>query len=238
MVLLLSVTSAFSQKWKTVSYKQFKQEYTRLLAAQPEEMYSVQIKTLIFSGTTQAEPKVTQDAVLSVYKQNQYSFVSGATIQLQRNNLKLDIDTDEKQVVLSKGVDSQLMGYKPGQFDNIDSTRYRFYAMSGAKGISLRVEEIKPVSSMQLVSFSFDKTTNKIMQLEMIYWPSNFEYESLDDATLEQPKIRMDYSNYQLITSEEPLTNNFNKWLSKDTQTGIYSCPESAFTFYDLLDKK
>lgn len=91
---------------------------------------------------------------------------------------------------------------------------------------------------MQTVSFIFNKTSGNMQRMELLYWPSNYNYQSLDNQTLEQPKVCLDYSTFDPITTTGKLTQAFNSWLTKDTQTGTYSCPKTTYTFYDLSDKK
>jgi len=238
ILFLVVCGTSLAQKWQKVPYRTFKKEYSQLLTQQPKELYSVGISTHVFEQVNASTPKTTQKSVLSVYTGSDYSFSSGGTMQLQQRELKIDIDTTEKQVVLSKGVKEDLLGYKEGQFDQIDSTKYRFFQAVEGNKIYLKVEEVSRISSMQIVSFVFDKTQKRILSLEMVYWPANYEYQSLDDQTLEQPKVRLDYSDYKTIQSVTALEQEFSHWLVKDAAGKNYSCPQTAYSFYDLLDKK
>lgn len=235
--IVLVAVPALAQKWQKTNYSSFVREYSNLLEAQPKEMYNVRITTSVFQQASDAVPTVTQQSVLKVYKANDYAFQSESTLQIQNGKLRIDVDTAEQQVVLSNGVSSDLLGFKKGQFDKIDSTQYRFYTCTEGSKRLLKVEEINPVSSMQTVCFEFNKTDNRISRLEMIYWPANFTMSSLDDQSIEQPKVTMEYSGYSTLLNEDDLKKFFEKWVVKETSQQ-YSCPRQGYSFHNLLETK
>lgn len=202
---------------------------------QPKEMYHVDISTSIFRSATDVKAYTVQQSALRVYKDNNYSYTSESTIQIQQDKLSIDIDTNERRVILSNRLNSDLLGFKAGQFDNIDSTRYRFYCSTVESKRYLKVEEVEKLSSMQTVCFVFDKQTNKISQLEMLYWPANYTMNSLDDVSLEQPKVVMKYTTYGTISNTEELTKLVQNWVIKNPATKDYGCPKPTYEFDNLL---
>ncbi len=192
--LFFSVFSSivFGQKWEKMTYQSFLKEYSNYLEQQPSSLFKVDIKTTIYQTISDAVPYTIQNAQLSVFENNNYQYSSAAAMQMQNDKFKLDIDTVEKKVMLSKRISSDLLGYKSNQFDKIDSSLYEFYSTTQANSRLFKVVEKKRVSSMQVVTFNFDKNNHRLNQMEMVYWSSNFMQTSMEDTSLERPKIILD----------------------------------------------
>ena len=228
---------SFGQKWKQTTYSSFLKEYSGLLNVQPKELYEIGMSTSVYKTISDATPVVQQKSQLSVFKNNNYMYSSEASIQIQKDDLKIDIDTLEKRVMLSKGIAADLLGYNPKQFDHIDSTKYTFYVATEGDKRYLRVVENNRVSSMQTVSFVFNKTSKHLLRMEMIYWPGNFMMASLDDESIEQPKVAIDYLDFHTITTTDSLDKEFASWIRKESGSKEFTCPQSAYTLYNLLQK-
>ncbi len=234
----LSFSKAQAQTWEKATYNVFLKEFTQLLQKQPESWYSTTISTSVYMNVNAPKAEDVKVSKLSVYGPKDYVFQSGEAIQIQHEKLKIDIDTVEKQVLLSKAVDGNLMGFQPEQFDNIDSTKYEFYFITKGNRKLLKVVEKIRLSSMQSLIFEFDKTKNELRVLEMLYWPSNYSMNELGDQTDEQPLVRLEYSSPIKITTNTELDVLFNQWLLYNSKTKVYSCPDKNYTFYDLLNSK
>ena len=237
VLIVLGCNFGFGQTWKQVSYASFKKEHTQLLEKQPKEMYRLKIKTSIFENIKSSKPIMNEESLLQVYEDNNYSYHSKSAFQLQKGKYKINVDTIDHNVLLSNAINSDMLGYNPSQFEGIDSTRYTFYT-AAYNGLNyLRVKENLALSSMEYVTFVYDKTTNRINQLELIYWPANYQSKDIADETREQPRVIIDYSDFAVISSDKALTEEFDSWILQDKQQA-FVCREPAYTFYNLLEKK
>ncbi len=240
-VILLSFvffSKVYSQTWEKASYSVFLKEFSQLLQKQPDSWFSTTIKTSVYVNAGDANAENVQVSKLNVYGPKDFVFQSGEAIQIQKGNFKLDIDTLDKQVLLSNAVEGSMMGFQPKQFDHIDSSKYEFYkTIKGGRKLLKIVEKI-PLSSMQILVFEFDNTKGELRGLEMWYWPSNYTMNELADETIEQPLVRLEYSAPAKTSPGTELQSQFDHWLLYNAKTKVYSCPDKNYMFYDLLNKK
>lgn len=234
VMCMVCFQGAWSQNWSKISYKEFLKEYSGLLQKQPKQWYQTTIRTSVFADVKATTAEKTEEAVLKVFEGNDYFYGSDAVFQLQQNQRRLDVDTSAKRVLLSDGINANMLGYQPNQFDGIDSSGYRFYtAVSGNRRL-LKVEEQFPISSMSSVVFEFDKTKSELRGVKMTYWASNYVLQDLSDQSLEQPVVQLEYSEFKTLASDEVLEATFTKWISESSTTGKLTCPQHTYLLHDL----
>lgn len=238
LLFVLCLKSSWEQDWKPMSFKSFVQEYEGYLKRQPEEWYQVEIRTTVYQNEKAVTPLEDQSTKLQVFSKNNYRYGTEGNFQIQNGNLKLNVDTLDKTVVLSDAANEELLGYKAGMFGNIDSTLYTFFYSTTKTGQLLKLVEKKPVSSNESIVFGFEKSSGRMTKLQMIYWPGNYVLQDLADGSNEQPMVVLDYKNFEKITAPESLSAEMNKWLQKQPESKEDYCPVNGYTFYNLRKKK
>ena len=236
LICTMSVVVLRAQNWEKTAYSAFKKEYSNLLLNQPKSWFSTKVRTSVFADVNDAAAKEVTTAHFRLFDENNYAFETNGMIQIQKDKLKLDIDTVERQVVLSKSIPAELTMFKSDQFDRIDSTRYEFFSMNKGNRRLLRVTEKVQLSAMKSLYFEFEK--NILQKVEIYYWPTNFTSNNLDDESTEQPMVRLEYSESKSFAKDQELEKLVAKWLHYDSKQKIYSCPDKNYTFYDLLTTK
>ena len=238
LLLTLLTFSLSAQKWEKVAYSTFIKDYTKYLKKQPQAWFTTEITTSLYSNKNQDKPETVQQSQLSVFGEKEYLFVSEGTIQLQMQEVKIDIDTLEKTVLLSKALDVSITTLQPDLFSSVDSTKYEFYTGLKENRRWLKVVEKTPVSSMKTLVFEFDLTKSTLLQLDMFYWPSNYLTGELEDETIEEPWVRVSYSASSRLSNDTKLQTLYKEWLSYDEKSREYSCPNTNYMFYNLLIKQ
>lgn len=221
-----------------MSFKSFVNEYERYLKQQPEEWYQVEIRTTVYQSEKSTNPMEEQLTTLQMFTKNNYRYGTAGNFQLQNGELKLNVDTLSKNVVLSDAMNDELLGYKAGMFSNTDSTLYTFFTASTKTGQLFRIVEKKPVSSVASLVFGFEKISGRMTKLQMVYWPGNYVLQDLADESSEQPMVVLEYKDFKKITAQESLSAEMNKWLQKQPESKEYQCPVKGYTFYNLRKKK
>lgn len=231
LVFTLCVTFSFSQNWKKESFLNFTKEYQRLLSKLPQENYEVDIDFNYFMDAKEIKPVETDHAHLQVYTDLTYVYRSTKTAQIQLNSFRIDIDSSQKEVYISKPHKQNNFFLSNEELSKLDSTAYEIQKKKVGDLLYFKLIELKQMSQIQTTIFCFDLKKVSFNSLEMTYWPMNYEMNSLEDESYESPKVYMKYSKLQVISPERNRAEiESKKW--------VQSSDQSATKFHLVEDKK
>jgi hypothetical protein len=233
LILCWSINS-IAQTKKTIPFSDFTKEYKGLIAQQPEQNYSVEINLFYFDSKEKSQIIQTQVSELKVLEGKRYIYNSGATIQIQEEEIRLDIDTVLKRILVSKAklqpfdISSNLL------FENIDSSNYLITKSLAKEKLVYEITEEKQLSNYQTISFVFDIKTKRFMSLELLLWPANYSAESLEDESDEQPFIVYSYSEFKKLKETElEIEDLASAWFTA-TETGVLVSKKLDYQLHDL----
>lgn len=222
--LILCSMNTFAQATKTISFGSFKKEYKELIAKQPDQNYSVGINFFYFNSKEEKETMQSQISELKVLEGNRYIYQSGSNIQIQEGDIRLDIDTILKRILVSKAKLQRFDITSDSMFMNLDSSKYLITKSTNKSQLTYVISEQEQLSNYQEITFIFELKTNRFMGLELLLWPANYSAEHLEDESKEQPFIVYSYSVFKKIKATELKPDDrASSWFTSDNSGALVS---------------
>jgi uncharacterized protein (UPF0262 family) len=235
LILILCLTiNSIAQTKKAIPFSDFKEEYKNLIAQQPVQNYSVGINLFYYDSKERKQTIQMQVSELKVLEGNRYIYNSGANIQIQEGDIRLDIDTILKRILVSKSKLQPFDIASNSTFENIDSLNYRITKSVMKDKLIYEISEDKQSTNYQTISFIFDMKTKNFLGLELLLWPSNYSSEKLDDESTEQPFIVYTYSTFKKIKEAELKKEELLSTWFTTTDTGTLVSTKLEYKLHDL----
>ncbi len=230
MGFIVFCNPSFAQTFKKVDFSTFLKQYSGILDKQRTSNFSVNIESNLYKDI-QSNELIQHNVgyILQGSELNQLSKMSTG-IQLQNKEFSAAIDSTRQTVVVTKPSDLLKGRSNMEYLLGLDSTKNEFFVSSDKNYLYFRVIETTQVSSNNQLTMRFNKTGNDLTQINILYWPSNYYMDNLNDEILEQPKLVVTFSNYQ----NKPKANQeIEAWIDSwfDTKSAQFSLRSERSTY-------
>lgn len=233
ILIFVLAGNCIGQTKKAIPFVTFLKDYDRLINLQPTKNYHVKITTEYFTSVDNNDPAQSQSTELMVLEENGYVYDMGSTLQIQEDDLRIDIDTVRKRILISKAKMLDLNFGSDQMLEKMDSANYSVSKIITKEKITYELSENKQLSNYKTISFQFDAKNNNFLGLELNLWPQNYTSEQLEDESTESPKLIYTYSPFTQIneTALKP-NHHLSYWCVQES--GKIKSKNTNYQLHDL----
>lgn len=224
-----------AQEWKGLSKQAFSKLIQPISQVSRAENQQISYDRFFFEEMTKVTPDSKESGKFYRGIKNQYRTENNAVTTIQSSDLKVTIDTVQKVILIAKSDSlfiqtdfSQNIEKMMGQIDTI-------YYTSVGKMNKYQILFNDYCTNFSGIEMHVADKTNQLLEVTIFYRPSNYYSESMDDETIEQPKIVMKYSGYEQIPIKNQLFS-WSSWLIEDKKGRFQLKPEYAH--FELIDTR
>ena len=201
VLLVLSSYGLIAQTYETTSTEKVFEEFSKLSNVYKKNGYSLSYQRVIYKNAADGDPMLTDKGAIYRGKSNEYRVETPGNLVIQNDQIKMVVDSTQNVVSLFK-TDTLFQAIDVKKFmDKTIADQYSFKRMQTGNTIRyLLIPKNKLEGTTEIWINSTDFTIAKI---EMILPESNYFSETMDDGTLETPKL--------IITYNKPVTIDMNK---------------------------
>lgn len=224
-----------TQEWKGLGKDAFAKVIQPISQVSRAENQKVYFDRFFFEEMTKGTPDSKESGMFYRGIKNQYRTENNAVTTIQSNDIKVTIDTVQKVILIAKSDSlfnqadfSQNIEKMMNQIDTI-------YQTSNGKVNKYQLLFNDFSTNFSGIEIHVADKTFQLLEVSIFYRPSNYFSESMDDETIEQPKIVMKYSGYEQISGKNQFFT-WSKWLIDDKKGRFQIKPEYAH--YELIDTR
>lgn len=227
-------SGVLAQNWAGMSKVEFSHYLKKVSEMNQKNNQKIQFTRLIFEDVSFTTPSTRDNGIYYRGEKNQFRSESAGITTIQNGKLKLSIDTIQKIVVISKS-DSLALGIDvtaniPSLLKEIDTVFY----MDGPKRLFQLVLNESNIYFSGL-EFAIDPKSYQLVSSTIFYRPSNYFSEHMEDETIENPKIVIEYSPFAPLSKSVALFS-FSKWVIEE-KNGDFTL-QSLYSDYELIDTR
>lgn len=210
-------------------------EFSKVSAIYAKQGYSLSYQRVIYRNAADADPMLTDKGSIFRGKNTEYRSQSTGNLTIQNNEMKIVVDSVQKLVSLFK-TDTLFQTIDLKKFmDQTVSERYSFKRELSGNSIHYI---LIPKSNLEgITEIWINKNDFEITRIEMLLPKANYFSESMDDATLETPRLiftydrpkAIDLAKTKLFDCSAIIEKKNNEWFLVPSVTG-YTLHDSRIT--------
>ncbi|HLP53383.1 MAG TPA: hypothetical protein VK151_00050 [Fluviicola sp.] len=232
LFVILGANFGFSQDWKITSVEEVKQALTNCASHYRAENYALSFEQTIFKDAKNPTDVIKTSGLLLRGKGKQYRSEQPGKLIIQNNDIKMIVDTAQQVV----GIIQPDTLFDVIQMDQL-LTHYGWTNMtclSRVSGSATTYQLSGPgLAIYECMELTINSKTGLLTDMVLYFVPQNYFSESVDDETMEHPKIVIRYSETKKLTSEQQRLLDLSQWLTKDRDTYTLNTSKASFTLQD-----
>ncbi len=235
LICLLWSSVSFGQTYTEIGFSGFLKKYTDVLDHQRTSNFSVNTVSRMYKDIQNNELVSTEKGFIIQGSGTSQYFKGQGNEYIQNGDVRLEIDSLKQSVLALHPVN--ITGGKSNMeyLSQLDSTRYNFYVAEDKSYTYFKTVERFPISSNNELTLRFMKKTNDLSQINILYWPSDYYSNDLSDERKEQPRLVVDYTNYQIVEkANEKIQSELNRWISGTDKKYELTAEKKNYSYQDL----